>query len=106
AADGGQLAVAGEPCSALSQMVGQFDPAFLEGAAAALPGQPTLVESTSGWHVVLARPFAEISESLTAAVTSAPGIAATYADYFTTHVNVASKYGRWRPGAASVVART
>jgi len=95
-ANGGALTAGDRQCFAVHEVAGSIDPGFLQGALAARVGVPTEpVRSSFGWHIILARPWAEIGDGVLTAIRDAPGLSALYADYVTTPVSVASKYGRW-----------
>jgi hypothetical protein len=99
---GGALAnpQTGEPCLTIEAAEASFDPAFVAGARAAVPGQPTEpVESSFGWHVILARPFDEVEESVVAIHGSQ-----LFADYLAqADINVDPRYGRWDGESGQVV---
>ena len=102
---GGALGSDTQPCTLLATLTGQFDPAFLAGALHAKPGVPTApVKSSFGWHIILARPFSEVSDGLSALVATDPATAAIFAAYATTTVSVASRYGVWDAVTAKVTA--
>ena len=90
----------GEPCLTSAAAEASFDPALVAGARAAVPGQPTEpVESSLGWHVILARPFAEVEESVVAIHGSQ-----LFADYLAeADINVDPRYGRWDAESGQVV---
>ncbi len=90
----------GEPCLTSAAAEASFDPAFVAGARDAVPGEPTdPVESSFGWHVILARPFAEVEDS----VLSIHG-AQLFADYLAeADINVDPRYGRWDADSGQVV---
>ena len=90
----------GEPCLTSAAAEASFDPAFVAGARDAVPGQPTdPVESSFGWHVILARPFAEVEDS----VLSIHG-SQLFADYLAeADINVDPRYGRWDADSGQVV---
>jgi foldase protein PrsA len=99
---GGALAnpETGEPCLTIAEAEASFDPAFVAGARDATPGQPTEpVESSFGWHVILARPFDEVEESVVAIHGSQ-----LFADYLAeADINVDPRYGRWDAESGQVV---
>ena len=100
---GGALAdpQSGAPCLTIAAAEQSLDPAFVAGARAAVPGQPTEpVESSFGWHVILARPFAEVEESVVGVYGSQ-----LFADYLATaDISVDPRYGRWDAESSSIVA--
>jgi PPIC-type PPIASE domain len=105
ASTGGALAdpQTGSPCLSTAAALQSLDPAFVAGASAAVPGQPTEpVQSSFGWHVILARPYSEVEES----VVSIYG-ARLFAEYLATaDVTVDPRYGRWDEESGSIVALT
>ena len=90
----------GEPCLTSAAAESSFDPAFVEGARAAVPGEPTEpVETSFGWHVILARPFEEVEDS----VVAIHG-AELFAEYLAAaDVSVDPRYGRWDAESGQVV---
>jgi hypothetical protein len=88
------------PCLTTAAAVQSFDPAFVAGATAAVPGEPTEpVPSSVGWHVIVARPFEEVEDS----VLSVYG-ARLFAQYLqTADVTVDPRYGRWDAESGSVI---
>jgi foldase protein PrsA len=90
----------GAPCLSTSAALETLDPTFVAAAAEAVPGEPTEpVETSFGWHVILARPYSEVAE----AVDSIYG-AQLFADYLrAADVSVDPRYGRWDAESASIV---
>ena len=93
----------GAPCLSTAAAVQSFDPDFVAGATAAVPGEPTEpVQSSFGWHVILARPYSEVEDS----VLSIYG-ARLFAQYLqTADVTVDPRYGRWDAESGSIVTLT
>lgn len=91
----------GQPCLTVEQAEAQLDPAFVEGALEAVPGTPVgPVQSSFGWHVILARPYDEVAESVDAVVGQA-----LFAEHLqAVDVDVDPRYGRWDADATAVVA--
>ncbi len=102
ASTGGALAdpQTGAPCLSTAAAVQAFDPGFVAGATAAVPGEPTdPVQSSFGWHVILARPYSEVEDS----VLSIYG-ARLFAEYLqSADVSVDPRYGRWDAETGSIV---
>ena len=102
ASTGGALAdpQTGAPCLSTAAAVQSLDPAFVAGASAAVPGEPTQpVQSSFGWHVILARPYSEVEDS----VLSIYG-ARLFAQYLqSADVSVDPRYGRWDAESGSIV---
>ena len=91
----------GQPCLTAGAARQQLVPPFVEGALAAVPGQPVgPVQSDFGWHVIDARPYEDIAEGLPVAV----GDARYEAYVADLDVEVDPRYGRWEPAAGAVVA--
>ena len=90
----------GAPCLSTAAAVQSLDPAFVAGATAAVPGEPTEpVQSSFGWHVILARPYSEVEDS----VLSIYG-ARLFAQYLqSADVSVDPRYGRWDAESGSIV---
>jgi peptidyl-prolyl cis-trans isomerase C len=105
ASTGGALAdpQTGEPCLSTAAAVQAFAPAFVAGATAAVPGEPTEpVQSSFGWHIILARPYSEVEDS----VLSIYG-ARQFAQYLqAADVTVDPRYGRWDAESGSIVTLT
>lgn len=91
----------GEPCIPLEQAQGSLDPAFVAGALAAVPGVPTApVQSSFGWHVILARPYEEVA----VAVDPIVGQRRFQQQLAGVDVQIDPRYGRWDADAGAVVA--
>jgi peptidyl-prolyl cis-trans isomerase C len=90
----------GAPCLTTAAAIQSFDAAFVAGATAAVPGEPTEpVQSPFGWHVILARPYSEVEDS----VLSIYG-ARLFAQYLQgADVTVDPRYGRWDAESGSIV---
>ena len=90
----------GAPCLSTAAAIQSIDPAFVAGAAAAVPGEPTQpVQSSAGWHVILARPYSDVEDS----VLSIYG-ARLFAQYVqSADVSVDPRYGRWDAETGSIV---
>lgn len=92
---------AGQPCFALSDAETALDPTFVAGAARAVPSTPTEpVQTAFGWHVILARPYAEVGPAVEVAAGQQ-----LFDQYLSTaEVEVDPRYGRWDPAERAVVA--
>jgi hypothetical protein len=95
----------GSPCIPLATFEASFDPQFVAGALEAVPGEPTEpVESSFGWHVILARPFDEVGDNVVADATNAgrpERIAELRRD---AEITTDPRYGRWDSELGGVVA--
>jgi parvulin-like peptidyl-prolyl isomerase len=102
---GGALAANdGNACQSVGTFQTSFDPDFTAGALAASAGEPTgPVQSRFGYHVILARPFAEVGDDLAELIATAPGDAALSGRLATADITVDPRYGRWDPARGSVV---
>jgi parvulin-like peptidyl-prolyl isomerase len=98
---GGALeAQPGQPCIPLQQAEAGLDATFLAAATGAVPGTPVgPVETQFGWHVILARPYDEV----TSAVDSAVGQQLLQEHLATTDIEVDPRYGRWDAVEGTVV---
>lgn len=91
----------GQPCIPLEQAQGSLDPAFVAGALDAVPGVPTApVQSSFGWHVILARPYEEVA----AAVDPVVGQRLLAEHLADVDVDIDPRYGRWDGSTGAVVA--
>jgi parvulin-like peptidyl-prolyl isomerase len=100
AQSGGELQP-GLPCVSLADAEAALDVAFVNGATAAVPGTPTApVQSSSGWHIILAHPYDEVADSVAAAVGDA-----MFAEYLeSADITVDPRLGRWDNATRTVVA--
>lgn len=102
---GGVLGSATSECLLLSEVQAQFDAAFTAGALQAKAGRAYgPVQSSFGWHIILVRPFTDISESLSAIIATDPGNILLTGYLATASVKVKSSYGRWDPSTGKIVA--
>ncbi|MGI9051962.1 MAG: peptidylprolyl isomerase [Ilumatobacteraceae bacterium] len=103
ATTGGAIEVSPEqPCIGLAEAAGGgLDPVFLAAAVEAVPGTPIgPVQTSFGWHVILARPYDEVAVAVDPAVGGSG-----FEEYLgTVDVEVDPRYGRWDPDVGSVVA--
>jgi peptidyl-prolyl cis-trans isomerase C len=78
-----------------------LDATFVAAAEGAVPGEPIgPVQTDFGWHVILARPYAEVADSLVAV--SGQLAFAEYLDDLP--ITVDARYGRWDAATGAVVA--
>lgn len=102
---GGVLGDSNSECLVLSQIQTQFDVGFTQGALQAMAGAAFgPVKSSFGWHIILIRPFAEISDSLTRLLATDPGHILLAGHLATSSISVKSSYGRWNPATGEIVA--
>ncbi|MEO5974217.1 MAG: peptidylprolyl isomerase [Ilumatobacteraceae bacterium] len=102
---GGVLGDSNNECLALSQIQTQFDIGFTQGALQAKAGAAYgPVKSSFGWHIILIRPFAEISDSVTKLLATDPGHMLLTGHLATASISVKSSYGRWNPATGEIVA--
>lgn len=102
---GGALGDSNSDCLALSQIQTQFDAGFTGGALQAKAGVAFgPVRSSFGWHIILIRPFAEISDSVTELLSADPGHTLLTGYLATASISVKSTYGRWNPVSGEIVA--
>ena len=102
---GGVLGSADGDCLLLSDYQEQIDPGFTAGALLAKPGVPYgPVKSGFGYHVILARPYADISSSLNALLKTTPGQMLVVGLLATSTVTVGSQYGHFDAATNKIVA--
>ena len=105
AENGGAIEGESGACLPIETARQQLDPTFVAAAATSSPGAPVgPVETAFGWHVIEARPFAEVSESLTGLFEESAGELLFSGYLATADVRVDPRYGRWDGLTASVVA--
>jgi len=86
----------GQPCVPITQASSTVDPAVAAAALDARPGVPTgPIETGSGWAVLVARPYDEIADSLTALFEDQAGDLLFFGYLATTDIEVDPRYGRW-----------
>lgn len=105
AAASGAIASSDNQCIPLLTVRQGFDPGFTAGALAAREGVPSEpVESSFGWHVILHRPWDEISDSVLGLLQ--PGDVGGYlfdGRVATAQVDVDPRYGVWSPVDGAVI---
>ena len=103
--NGGAIEGANGACTSTAEAAAQQgDPAFLAAAMTSKPGEPVgPVESSLGWHVIEARPFDEVSDSLTTLYDENAGSLLFDGFMATADIRVDPRYGRWDGTSASVV---
>jgi parvulin-like peptidyl-prolyl isomerase len=91
-------------CIRLADYQSQFDAEFVAGALGVTPDAPSdPVKTQFGWHVIVARPYGEVADSLAALLRQAPGEMLLGGWLVTARVDVASRYGRWNPAQGAIV---
>lgn len=104
--NGGAISGGANDCVPVQTLQQGFDPAFTAAALEGTPGVPSEpVESSFGWHVILHRPWSEISASVVEL--HAPGDSGGYlldGAIATADVDVDPRFGVWNPAANAVVA--
>ncbi|MET0910731.1 MAG: peptidylprolyl isomerase [Ilumatobacteraceae bacterium] len=94
----------GAECFALTALTGA-GPSFIEAVVGAEVGVPTApVETSLGWHVLLARPYDEIRDSLAALYEAQAGQMLLGGYLAAVDIRIDPRYGRWDPFAMTVVA--
>lgn len=102
---GGVLGSAEGDCLLLSDYQAQFDAGFTAGALVAKPGVPSgPVKSSFGYHVILVRPYADITLSLNALLAKTPGQMLVVGLLATSTVTVGSQYGHFDAATNKIVA--
>lgn len=105
AAGGGALSdpTTGAACSDAATFSASYIPVFVDAALGAEVGVPTApVESEFGFHVILVRPFAEVSAEVVETIRGAE-LAPRAAELFgAVDVSVSPSIGTWSPASNSV----
>ncbi len=102
---GGVLGSADGDCLLLSDYQAQFDAGFTAGALLAKAGVPYgPVKSSFGYHVILVRPYADITLSLNALLAKNPGQMLVVGLLATSKVTVGSQYGHFDAATNKIVA--
>jgi len=85
------------PCFTLDGLRQEgFDPLFVAGAMTARAGVPTgPVKSSFGYHIIMNKPWSEVSDAVTALVEQSPGAVLNEAHLTFANIRVASSIGRW-----------
>jgi parvulin-like peptidyl-prolyl isomerase len=85
------------PCFTLNGLRQEgFDPLFVAGAMTARAGVPTgPVKSSFGYHIIMNKPWSEVSDAVTALVQESPGAVLNEAHLAFSNISVASSIGRW-----------
>ena len=105
--NGGAIERGGSACIPNAEAVNGTDPAFVAAAVSSRPGEPVgPVQTNFGWHVIEARPYEDVADSLTALFEESAGDLLYGGFMVTSDVQVDPRYGRWNGAAASVVALT
>ncbi len=101
AATGGALG----QCTPAQEFQDQFIPEFVAGALAATPGEPTEpIKSEFGYHIILVRPWAEVSAEATRIIGQA-GVQQRVQDVLASaEISVDPSIGRWSSAQNAVVA--
>ena len=104
--DGGAIELApGQGCVGVPDALQQQVPtSFVDAALTAEPGAPTIVQTEAGWHVVVARPYDEIADSLNTVFEQGAGPLLLSSYLRDVDVRIDPRYGRWDAAAGAVVA--
>ena len=91
-------------CIAVSQYQRQFDLDFVRGALTAKAGEVVgPIKSSFGWHLIEARPFSEIKDSLVSIFADNTGAALADALWLNSDVRVNSQFGKWDASSGTIV---
>ena len=102
---GGALSGEKNACMLLSEYQSSFDPDFTAGALLAKPGVATgPVKSSFGYHIILIRPFIEVSADVSALLEANAGELLLNGYITTSKIKVDSAYGRWNSARGAIVA--
>lgn len=99
ASTGGALSGTDSQCLTTSQYVSSFDPGFVRGAfAAPSSGWTAPVKSQFGWHIIMNRPWEEVSADVIASVNGPDGgILVIDGKLNSADIYVDPRYGKWDP---------
>jgi hypothetical protein len=102
-ANGGAVVDAsGAPC--VAGYTDTVDRAIVTALADAAPGEVVgPVQTSTGWHVLQQRPYAEVAESLDSLFAQGAGDLLFYGYLIHAPVRIDPRYGAWDPATASVV---
>jgi hypothetical protein len=104
ATNGGALEDGGSACVPNQQAAQGTDPDFVAAAVTSTPGVPVgPVQTDFGWHVIEARPYEEVADSLTALYDASAGDLMFQGYLASADITVDPRYGRWNGAAATVV---
>ncbi len=102
--NGGAIELATGACIPSADAAQQLDPTFVAAAMTSSPGEPVgPVQTSFGWHVIEARPYDEVSDSLTTLYDESAGSLLFDGFMATADIHVDPRYGRWDGTSASVV---
>lgn len=91
-------------CISVSQYQQQFDIDFVRGALTAMPGEVVgPIKSSFGWHLIEARSYDDVSESLAAIFTDNTGAALADAAMLNSDIRVDSSFGKWDAGSGTII---
>jgi hypothetical protein len=104
--NGGAIeASAGDGCVPTSTARTSLDADFYAAAVGAVPGEVVgPVQTPFGWHVIEARPFDEVADSIATLFDQSAGALLFEGFLATADIHVDPRYGRWDPLTSSVVA--
>ncbi len=105
AESGGAIESGDRACLPTAEASQGTDPAFVAAAVTSTPGEPVgPVQTPFGWHVIEARPFDEIADSLIAVYDEQAGELMFAGFLASADVTVNPVYGRWDGVSGTVVA--
>ena len=91
-------------CIAVSQYQRQFDLDFVRGALTAKAGEVVgPIKSSFGWHLIQARPFDEVEDSIVKTFTDNTGAALADALWLNGDIRVDSQFGKWDAPSGTIV---
>jgi hypothetical protein len=95
----------GQGCVGVGEALQQgLDATFVDAALTTVPGTPSVVQTDFGWHVIVARPYDEVSESLATMFETGAGQLLLTPYLREVDVRIDPRYGRWDAASGSVVA--
>lgn len=99
----GVLALPGADCAGLAWVKDKVSATVLEELMSTDAGETSaVVKDEAGWHVLVNRPWSEVSKSHATVFSEDPGRSLAVGFTATADVQVASEYGTWNPATQTI----